>query len=90
MERPTVKEIDVAAETYKTARDKRLAAGKKEVEAKRKLIDICWANKAALSKDSEGGYRYAYDDMVVEIKPGKDKVRVHPAEDDEEEAESTD
>jgi len=90
MERPTIKEIDSAAETYVSARDKRMAAGKKEFEAKKKLIDICWANKAALSKDSEGGYRYTYDDMVVEIKPGKDNVRVHPAEDEEEEAESTD
>lgn len=74
-----IKSVDAAAEEYVTIRDKRMQFTKKEVEAKQKLIDLLHKNAEKIGVDEAGVMRYTYDEMVVELTPGKEQLKVRTA-----------
>jgi len=67
--------IDKLAEAYVTERDKRLRQTPKEVAAKSKLIDALHANADKL-RTPDGDLIYRYDEMLITLTPGKEKLRV--------------
>jgi hypothetical protein len=74
-----IKAVDAAAEEYVKVRDRRMGLTKKEVQAKQNLIDIIHANADKIGSDDEGIMRYEYDDVVVELSPGKEQLKVRTA-----------
>lgn len=67
MEAPSIGEIDNAGEEYVTHRDARIARLAKEIEAKKKLLDLMEKHKLTV---------YRFDDMTVEVTPGTKKIKV--------------
>lgn len=74
-----IKAVDDAAEEYVKIRDRRMGLTKKEVQAKTNLIDIIHKNAEKIGADDEGIMRYEYDDVVVELSPGKEQLKVRTA-----------
>jgi hypothetical protein len=74
-----IKAVDEKAEEYVKVRDRRMALTKKEVQAKNELIDILHKNAESIGADDEGIMRYEYDDVVVELAPGKEQLKVRTA-----------
>jgi hypothetical protein len=74
-----IKAVDDAAEEYVKVRDRRMGLTKKEVQAKQNLIDIIHKNAEKIGADDEGIMRYEYDDVVVELSPGKEQLKVRTA-----------
>lgn len=74
-----IKAVDEKAEEYVKVRDRRMGLTKKEVQAKAELIDILHKNSESIGADSEGIMRYEYDDVVVELSPGKEQLKVRTA-----------
>jgi hypothetical protein len=68
-------------------RDRRMGLTKKEVQAKQNLIDLLHKNAEKIGADDEGIMRYEYDDVVVELKPGKEQLKVRTASNPEGEEE---
>ena len=81
-ERPTIKEIEEAAEAYTALREKWQALGEKLTTAKTALIQTVLEHEKELSKDKDGNRVYRYDDMLVILKPGSPKVRVKAVHDE--------
>jgi hypothetical protein len=75
MERKGIKEIETLADDYVSHRDKRMAALKKELEAKTKLID-------AMKKHGQKTYEFEEDGLTVtvELQIGDESVKVKKAE----------
>ena len=73
MERKVVKEISDAADKYVDVRDKRIRMLAKEIELKGLLADKMHKHKLAI---------YGDKDLVVEIIPGKEGIKVRSAEED--------
>lgn len=73
-ERVKNKAIAEAADTYRKARDRRVRATRPEVEAKQSLIDLMHKHGLAVYNDGE---------IIVEIIPTKEKVKVRDAEEEE-------
>lgn len=67
--------IDKLAEAYVTERDKRLKQTPKEVAAKTKLIDALHAHADQL-RTPDGDLVYRYDERLITVTPGKEKLRV--------------
>lgn len=84
-ERPTIKEIDKAADHYVNVRDKRMKLTEQEVIAKANLLQVVLENEKDLSKNDQGEIVYRYDDEIVIVKPGKANVKVKGAHDEESE-----
>lgn len=74
-----IKAVDEKAEEYVKVRDRRMGLTKKEVQAKNELIDLLHKNAERIGADSEGIIRYEYDDVVVELSPGKEQLKVRTA-----------
>jgi rare lipoprotein A (peptidoglycan hydrolase) len=74
-----IKAVDDAAEEYVKIRDRRMGLTKKEVQAKQNLIDLLHKNAEKIGADDEGIMRYEYDDVVVELSPGKEQLKVRTA-----------
>lgn len=74
-----IKAVDEAAEEYVKVRDRRMGLTKKEVQAKQNLIDIIHKNAEKIGADDAGIMRYEYDDVVVELSPGKEQLKVRTA-----------
>lgn len=83
-ERPTIKEIDKAADHYVSIRDKRMKLTEQEVTAKTNLLQVVLEHERQLSKNDQGELVYRYDDEIVIVKPGKANVKVKGAHDEEE------
>jgi hypothetical protein len=81
-----ITEVDEAAAKYVMERDKRCRQTPKEVAAKTDLIDVLHKNADKIGRDPEGVLRYEYEDLIVELKPGKEtlKVRAVPTDDGDE------
>jgi len=76
-ERPVIKALDEAGETYVDLRDKMQAAVKRyKEEGKTPLIDLMHKNADKLSKNGEGELVYNYDDMVIILKPTAEVIKV--------------
>lgn len=74
-----IRAVDEKAEDYVKVRDRRMALTKKEIQAKNELIDILHKNATDIGADDEGIMRYEYDDVVVELSPGKEQLKVRTA-----------
>jgi hypothetical protein len=75
--------IDTAAEAYIKERDKRCAMTPREIAAKQKLIAVLHDNADKIGVDANGEIVYRYDDFVVSLKPGKEKLKVYNAKEEE-------
>lgn len=64
-------------------RDKRCSQTPKEIAAKTKLIDVLHLHADKIGKDAKGVLRYQYDDLVVSLTPGKEKLKVKSAAEDD-------
>jgi hypothetical protein len=82
-ERPKIKAIDVAAELYVNLRDKMQMAVKTFKEAKTALSVLMHKHEEKIGKDGEGVMRYRYDDMLVEVTPKDETLKVRHCEDEE-------
>jgi len=84
-----IKALDDAAEKYVHARDRRMKLTEEEVEAKRDLIHLMHKNEDKLGRDGDGALRYKYEEenLVVELKPGDETLKVKKAVEDDLEAE---
>lgn len=80
-----IKEVDELAEDYVKERDKRCRQTPKEVAAKTKLIEALHKHADAIGRDTQGVLRYEFDDFVIELKPGKEKLKVSTANEYDEE-----
>lgn len=83
-ERPTVKEIDDAAEAYVEQRDKRMKLSEKEKAAKDALIGAMKKHALTIYRDDSHS-----PPLVVYLTTGEDKVKVEAADelaDDEDSA----
>lgn len=81
-EKPTIKEIDTAAEAYVDARDERMKLTDRESEVKEALIGVMKKHKVEVYRDEN-----AVPPLVVTLIPGEDKVKVSRAKGEEEEFE---
>lgn len=79
-EKPTITEVDSAAESYVEARDDRMTLTDKESDAKEALISVMKKHNLEVYCDEN-----AIPPLVVTIIPGEDKVKVSRAKEDEEE-----
>ena len=61
-------------------RDERMELTKKEVQAKANLIDVVKSHVDAIGKNEKGEVIYTFDDLVVTLTQGKDKVKVRSAD----------
>lgn len=68
------KEILAAAEEYRDWQGKRLAALKKEVEFKQKILDL--VKEAKLQRLPDGTISFALDGIKITIKPSQETVQV--------------
>ena len=87
VEKPSIEEIDKAAAAYVLIRDKRIALTIKEVEARDKVVSLLHAHEEELGRAANGAIRYEYDEILVELTPTKEKLRVKSLADDEGEGE---
>lgn len=77
MENRNIPEIEEAAETYRDARDERIACSKTESDRKQRLIEIMQKHNRTL---------YAYKGLLVDLTKKLDvKVRTERSKDDEDE-----
>jgi hypothetical protein len=81
-----IPEIDQLAEAYVKERDRRLKLTPKEVAAKLKLIDAMHAHAKKLTLP-DGTLTYRYDEMVITLEMGKEKLKVRDVSHDAEEEE---
>jgi hypothetical protein len=81
-----IPELDKLAEAYVAERDKRLRQTPKEVAAKTKLIDALHKHSDKLITP-DGDYIYRYDEMLITLSPGKEKLRVASVELEEQHSE---
>jgi hypothetical protein len=84
MEKPSIPEIEEAADAYVSIRDKRMAMTEKEVAAKTNLLQVLLSHESELSPGEDGSKLYRFDDEIVLLKPGKRVVKVKSAHEDEE------
>jgi hypothetical protein len=76
-----IAEIDKLAEVYVAARDKRLTMTPKEVTAKQNLIASLHENAEKIGTQPDGRLVYRYDEMMITLSPGKDKLKVEDISD---------
>lgn len=81
---PKIPTLDKAALEYVKERDKRMLQSPKEKAAKVKLLEAIHEHQAKLGRTPEGKIIYRFDELVVEVTPGKENVRVRPADTEEE------
>ena len=74
VEKPSIAEIDEAAEEYMKWRDKRMAITPEEVQSKKTLLELMLKHKLDT---------YEFDDKVVTVERKPETVRVKSAEKDE-------
>lgn len=76
-------EIDALARKYQKLKEKRCAITPSEDAAKTELLQAVHAHAKEIGRDGEGVIRYYAGDLVVEVTPGKDKLKVKSDSDDE-------
>jgi hypothetical protein len=75
--------IDHAAEDYIKARDRRCRMSPKEIAAKTTLIDLLHKHEKKIGRGPDGVLRYHYDDEVITLEPGKEKLKVKSSDEPE-------
>lgn len=71
-----IAEIDAAAIEYRVERDRRMAVTPHEVRTKKNLIDLLHAHEKEIGRDEHGVLRYQHEDLVIELRPGEEKLKV--------------
>jgi hypothetical protein len=84
VERVALPQLDRLAEDYCKERDKRLKLTPKEVAAKGKLIDAMHAHADQIRRP-DGTLVYRYDEKMITVTPGKEKLKVAEVGTDDEE-----
>lgn len=79
-----IPEIDAAADAYFKERDKRCRITPREVAAKQKLMDTMHKHEAKLGRNGAGVLTYRFDDQILTLEPGKEKLKVRSEAEDEE------
>jgi hypothetical protein len=79
----SIPEVDSAAADYVRKRDRRQELTKLEVEAKQRLIDVLHTHEKAIGRDGEHVLRYKHEDLMVELMPEGEKLRVRKGNSDE-------
>lgn len=79
-----IPEIEKAADKYIKIKDARCKISPKEIAAKGELLDVIHANATKLPKNAEGNTVYRYDDLVIEVIPGKEKLKIKEQDEPEE------
>ncbi len=79
-EKKSIKEVDLAAESYVEARDERMKLTEKEVEARDSLLAVMQKHKLDLYRDDD-----ASPPLLVTIIEGDAKVKVSRLDDDSDE-----
>jgi hypothetical protein len=77
-----IPEVDDLAETYIKERDKRCKQTPREIAAKGKLIDALHKHADKIGSN-DGTITYRYDDVVISLQPGKEKLKVREASSDD-------
>lgn len=72
----SIPKINKLCDAYVTLRDSRMATLKKEVEAKEKLVDVIHEHIEQIGEDENGEVVYRYEDTVITLKPGEEKLKV--------------
>lgn len=83
-ERPSIIEIEDAAEQYVKIRDKRMKLTEQEIVCRANLIQTMESHRKELVVNGDGALIYRYDDEIVTLAPGKVKVRVKRAGEEDE------
>lgn len=75
---PRIASIDDAIIEYVGHRDRRCAITPEEVKTKSRLSDLMHAAETdgKLTRDPKGVLRYRHDSMIVELRPGKETLKV--------------
>ena len=81
---PRITELDNAALEYVKERDKRMTQTPKEKAAKVKLLETIHKHQDKLGRTPEGKIIYTFDELIVEVTPGKENVKVRPVDHEEE------
>jgi hypothetical protein len=84
-EKPTISDIEDAAEAYVKLRERWQKLGEQLTTAKTALLTVMQKHAKDLSANGDGDRIYTYDDEIVILKPGQDKVKVKHATTAEEE-----
>jgi hypothetical protein len=72
----SIPKINKLCDVYVAARDSRMSRLKDEVEAKTKLVDAIHDHIEQIGEDSNGEVVYRYEDTVITLKPGEEKLKV--------------
>ena len=72
----SIPKINKLCDIYIQRRDSRIEVLKKEIEAKENLINEIHAHITEIGEDSNGEVVYRYEDTVVILKPGEEKLKV--------------
>jgi hypothetical protein len=79
-----IKAIDKLADAYIEIRDQRVQMTPQEVAAKQSLIAALHKHADKLGTDpATGVIVYRYDTILITLEPGKEKLRVKTADEDE-------
>jgi hypothetical protein len=78
-----IPELDKLAEEYIKHRDKRLTLTPKEVSAKQTLIEAMHVNADKIGPQPDGSLVYRYDEMIIRLEPGKEKLKVETIDEGE-------
>jgi hypothetical protein len=70
-----IPKVDKLARAYVEWRDQRISALEAEVDAKRKLIEALHFHKDQITLP-DGTMAYHYDDSIITLEPGKEKLKV--------------
>lgn len=78
----SIPEVDKAASDYVTKRDRRQQLTQLEIEAKQRLIDVLHTHEKEIGRDGEHVLRYKHEDLMVELRPEGEKLRVRKGNSD--------
>jgi hypothetical protein len=81
----SIPEVDEAAADYVRKRDRRQDLTRLEVEAKQRLIDVLHTHEKEIGRDGEHVLRYKHEDLLCELMPEGEKLRVRKGNSDEQE-----
>lgn len=71
-----IPELDDAASEYDVVKKERCECTKREVAAKKKVIDLMHVNEAKLGRDPKGAIHYKMDKLTVDLTPSDEKLKV--------------
>lgn len=77
-----IEALDEAAAAYDIVKKERQECTKREVAAKKKVIDLLHANEKILGRDPKGAIHYKMEELTVDLTPTEEKLKVKVKGDD--------